>query len=142
MDREKGKNDGSIDAAIMALDQDESSVAIFPEGTLSERGQLSKLHTGIARIALRADRDVPIVPVALLDKGKRLGRSQLSVTFGEPIDVAKFRSSARKALPEFMKARLITDDLEEELVRLTGYTRTGKYAKPGEVRRRKASGSH
>lgn len=138
VDREKGRSDGSIDAAVAALDDGISSVGIFPEGTLSEYGQLGKLHAGIARIALRAEGNVPIVPVAILPQGKHLGRPVISVNFGAPIDVSRYSTTAWKLVPEFKKAKLITDDLEERLAALTGYSRTGKYAKPGEVRRRRA----
>ena len=137
VDRENGKNDDSIDAAVTALN-DGSSVGIFPEGSLSVRGELSKLRSGIARIALRAENDIPIVPVAIAPKDKRFGRSVMSVTFGEPIDITGYDKPPRKFLPELAKAKLITDNLEAELAELTGYARTGKYAKPGEVRRRQA----
>lgn len=138
VDRENGKNDGSIDAAVAALN-DGSSIGIFPEGSLSVRGELSRLHSGIARISLRAENDIPIVPVAIAPKDKRLGRSVMSVTFGKPIDITEYDKPPRKFLPELAKARLITDNLEAELAELTGYARTGKYAKPGEVRRRQAA---
>lgn len=138
VDRESGRHDTSIDAAVTALDNEQSSIGIFPEGTLSEHGELAKLHAGIARIALRSEQLVPIVPVALLSRDKSHRRTDVSVTFGEPIDVSKFRTGAGRLLPAYSKTRLITENLESQLATLTGYTRTKKYAKPGEVRRRRA----
>lgn len=137
VDRDGSRRDQSIGEAIAALN-DGASVGVFPEGSLSEYGDLAKLHAGIARVALRADGDVPIVPVAILPGGKHLGRPVVSVTFGEPIDTAKYSVGAGKVVPEFTKVRLITRDLHQELAALTGYKSTGKYAIPGQVRRQRA----
>lgn len=85
---------GALDAAIDAL-RDGSVVAIAPEGTVDpEPGQLQRIRTGIARIALPTG--APVIPIGVWGthrrwpkSGKRLGppwRPALGLSFGPPID--------------------------------------------------------
>lgn len=133
VDRESNGNDGSVDAAVAALN-DGASIGIFPEGSLSVRGELSKLRTGVARIALRTQDAIPIIPVAITQEAKAR-RPIVSIAFGEQMDISDYAKLPRKLLPESARAKLITDKLESELAELTGYSRTGKFVRPGSVRR-------
>ncbi|MGN0302017.1 MAG: lysophospholipid acyltransferase family protein [Anaerotardibacter sp.] len=70
-------------------------VGIFPEGTRRGKGDVScNLHGGAALIARMGK--APLVPVGLTnvsrvkEKGKRLRLPKITVTFGEPIDLAEF----------------------------------------------------
>ena len=66
---------------------------LFPEGTRSVDGTLGKARDGACFIAHRAG--VPTIPVfhsgaerVLPRNSKRLRRAQLTVTFGEPLELA------------------------------------------------------
>lgn len=81
---------GALRKTISLL-QEGNVVLIFPEGTRSVDGTLGKAHDGACFIAHRAD--VPTLPVyhsgaeRMLPRGsKRLHRTQLTVTFGKPIN--------------------------------------------------------
>lgn len=130
-------NDESVAAAIDMLN-DGDAVGIFPEGTLVAPGRLGRLHRGVAEIALKAgDEGVPIVPVAILQDANRSGRrTDVTVEFGHPIDTAERNKGLGHLLPMRVKAGMITNDLEDVLADLTGCTKTGAFAKPGELRYR------
>lgn len=74
-------------------------VVVFPEGRLSENGELQALLPGVAMLALRAN--VPVVPVGLcgtnkiLPYGETIPRPTLApmaVHFGPPLDFSDLRS--------------------------------------------------
>lgn len=66
-------------------------VAIFPEGTTSDRVRLEPIKTGAARIALGARREgasgLAIVPVGMTFPDKVALRASALVEFGDPIDL-------------------------------------------------------
>lgn len=131
-------NEESIAAAVEMLDQGDA-VGIFPEGTLVGPGRLGRLHRGVAEIALKASGSgVPIIPVAIMEADHTSGRRKdVRVEFGEPIDTTERSKGLGHLLPTRVKANLITNDLENTLAELTGLTKTGVFAKPGEYRYRR-----
>lgn len=142
VDRGKSRNSDALDEAVQALEEDGHAVGIFPEGTLVEPGLQARFRTGAAQIALRAH--VPLVPVAIVpdrDASGRLKRdrwlSTVNVIFGKPVEYSEYTQGLRNFLPNALKAKLVTDELEVSVAALTGYTKTSKFATPGELRRRR-----
>ena len=72
------------------------SVVIFPEGTRSETGEMSKFQNGAFKIALKEK--IPILPVRIrgtrkiLQKGSKIinARATVALTVFPPIDTKKF----------------------------------------------------
>jgi len=119
----------ALDAAACVLDSGEL-FGIYPEGTRSRSGKLHKGHTGVARLALRTG--CPIVPVGIVGavdiqppdaKFPRPFR-ELTIRFGEPIDVSRYgdRDNDRLVL------RQITDELMFEIRNLSGQDYVDSYA--------------
>lgn len=97
-------------------------VVVFPEGRLSENGELQPLLPGVAMLALRAG--VPVVPVglcgtnAILPYGQSIPRptlARVSVHFGAPLDFSDLaalssreqRSSALERLEKALREAMI-----------------------------------
>jgi glycerol-3-phosphate O-acyltransferase/dihydroxyacetone phosphate acyltransferase len=81
------------------------SIALFPEGLSHDEPQLQPLRTGVARIALEAERQhgplgVRIVPVGLVFDEKQTFRSRALVLVGEPLDPLNGLDPAEGAAPE------------------------------------------
>jgi len=119
----------ALDAAAGVLERGEL-FGIYPEGTRSRSGKLHKGHTGVARLALRTG--CPIVPVGIVGaveiqppdaRFPRLFR-ELTIRFGEPIDVSRYsdRDNDRLVL------RQITDELMFEIRNLSGQDYVDSYA--------------
>ena len=90
----------ALKAAIELLEAGEL-LTMFPEGTRSRTGELGEFDLGAALAASRAG--VPIVPcaisgtnLALPRDGKRITRSNIAVSFAEPIDTLQFGDKPRK----------------------------------------------
>ena len=126
----RGAGDGSaLSAAIDSL-REGSVVAIAPEGTVNpEPGELQRIRTGIARIALPTG--APVIPVGVWGtqrrwpkSGMHLGppwRPVLGLSFGPPIepegdaadqgDLDRFAARIRDALePRLADARRLAGD--------------------------------
>jgi glycerol-3-phosphate O-acyltransferase/dihydroxyacetone phosphate acyltransferase len=90
-DREGLDNSSTFSAAHEAF-MCGDSVALFPEGTTSDRAQLDRVRTGAARIALGAAEngvsDLVIVAVGLAYEDRLGWRSRVLVEVGEPLDVS------------------------------------------------------
>src|SRR5262249_60682522 len=93
-------------------------LVVFPEGTIFcyRPGEVHPLKRGAAWSALRAQRQLPVVPVQVVpirlcysDRFLRF-RSRIEVIVGEPIAVAKYRS-----LPPKEEVRMLTSDIQESL---------------------------
>ncbi len=81
----------AIDVLIERLGAGES-VFLFVEGHVERSGRLQYVHTGAARIAIRAK--VSVVPVTLIGEQKLISRHEmrpgkLKVVFGKPIEPPK-----------------------------------------------------
>jgi glycerol-3-phosphate O-acyltransferase/dihydroxyacetone phosphate acyltransferase len=75
------------------------SLALFPEGISHPARQVRALKPGAARIALRVEDEaeigVQILPVGLTYSAPDTFRSEVSIHFGDPIDVRDFLSAYR-----------------------------------------------
>ena len=99
--RESGRGGAALSAATQALQEGEV-IAIFPEGTLTRDPDYWPMtpKTGVGRLALSCD--APIIPVAQWGAHRVLGRysrklrlwgrPQVTVQFGEPIDISDVRA--------------------------------------------------
>jgi 1-acyl-sn-glycerol-3-phosphate acyltransferase len=85
-------------------------LGIFPEGTRVKAGEESKVHSGAAFIALKAN--APIVPAAIIGP-YRLFRP-LRVVFGPPVDLSSFEG--RK--PSVDTANEVIDRVIREIRRI------------------------
>ena len=83
-------NTATFAAAVQAL-EDNSVVAVFPEGTTHDDTSIRPLRTGVARIALAASaagvEGVRIVPIGISYEDKVAVRGRALVEFGTPLDV-------------------------------------------------------
>jgi 1-acyl-sn-glycerol-3-phosphate acyltransferase len=119
----------AFDGAIPVLKAGDL-VAVYPEGTRSPDGRLYRGRTGAARLAVAAG--VPLIPVGVLGTDKvqpigarvpKLGAGPVTIRIGKPIDTAG-RSDDRSSLRE------LTDELMNEIQKLTGQEYVPRYAPP------------
>jgi 1-acyl-sn-glycerol-3-phosphate acyltransferase len=119
----------ALDASAEILERGEL-FGIYPEGTRSRSGALHRGHTGVARLALRTHS--PIVPVGIVGSREvqppdaRLPRPfrEVTIRFGEPIDVDRYADRANDPLV----LRQITDELMYEIRHLSGQEYIDTYA--------------
>ena len=103
---------------------------IYPEGTRSRDGRLYRGHTGPARLALRTG--APIVPVGISGAREVMPpdsrfpklRQPVTIRFGEPITVDRYRARA----DDRMVLRQIIDEVMYEIRTLTGQEYVDEYA--------------
>jgi 1-acyl-sn-glycerol-3-phosphate acyltransferase len=108
-----------------------SVLGIYPEGTRSPDGRLYKGRTGVARLALESR--APVVPCAMINTFEFLPRGsfrpQLRIRpgaiFGKPLDFSRYygKESDRAVL------RAVTDEIMQEIQKLSGQEYVGIYAK-------------
>ena len=117
----------SLDTALEVLGRGDA-FGIYPEGSRSRDGRLYRGRTGVAHLALTAG--VPVVPVGLIGTerlqpvGARLPRlAKVSVTFGEPIQVA----GEYDEMPLGRARRELTDRIMAGIQELTGQEEAGVY---------------
>jgi 1-acyl-sn-glycerol-3-phosphate acyltransferase len=119
----------ALDASAEILERGEL-FGIYPEGTRSRSRALHRGHTGVARLALRTHS--PIVPVGIVGSREvqppdaRLPRPfrEVTIRFGEPIDVDRYADRANDPLV----LRQITDELMYEIRHLSGQEYIDTYA--------------
>jgi 1-acyl-sn-glycerol-3-phosphate acyltransferase len=97
------------------------AVCLFPEGISHSSGRLEPLKTGAARIALGAlAQGVPvrIVPIGLNFEEKEAFRSTVVVTYGAPIECARFSADRGPEPVEAVRAltRVIADRLRDGMI--------------------------
>lgn len=117
------KNSAALAACEEALTRG-GAVLIFPEGVSQQAPRLQRLKTGLARMALGAERRGParvsVVPVALTYDDPETFRSRARVTFGEPIPVQPYARLAAQAEAEggdpFAAAAALTEAVREALL--------------------------
>jgi len=130
IDRTGGDSAARALAAAARILESGELFGIYPEGTRSRTGKLHKGHTGVARLALRTS--VPIIPVGIvgaIDVQPPDARfpnffRDVTVKFGEPIDVSRYRDRANDRLV----LRQITDELMFEICNLSGQEYSDTYA--------------
>ena len=119
----------ALDAAAGVLEAGEL-FGIYPEGTRSRTGMLHKGHTGVARLALRTA--CPIIPVGIVGSREvqppdaKFPRPfmELTIRFGEPIDVTRYCDRANDRLV----LRQITDEVMFSIRSLSGQEYVDTYA--------------
>jgi 1-acyl-sn-glycerol-3-phosphate acyltransferase len=117
----------SLDTALEVLGRGDA-FGIYPEGSRSRDGRLYRGRTGVAHLALTAG--VPVVPVGLIGTdrlqpvGSRLPRRvKVTVTFGEPIEVA----GEYDGVPLGRARRELTDRIMTAIQGLSGQEEAGVY---------------
>ncbi len=130
------KDDASLRTGVEILRRGEL-LGIYPEGTRSPDGRLYRGKTGPVRMALEAD--VPVVPcaiegsdIALPSGSYRPRRHPVRVTYGEPLDLSRYRD--RRDDPFVLRSA--TDELMYEIMMLSGQEYVDEYAakvKSGDV---------
>ncbi|MCI9068003.1 MAG: 1-acyl-sn-glycerol-3-phosphate acyltransferase, partial [Lachnospiraceae bacterium] len=95
------------------------SIWIFPEGTRNPGSGLMDFKEGSMKIAEKSG--CPIIPVAMTGTAEifekhlpRVKRSHVTVTFGEPIDVAALDRQQKKFLGAYTRERIL-EMLPEEM---------------------------
>ena len=120
----------ALDAAGEVL-QAGGLFGIYPEGTRSPDGRLYKGHTGVARLALRAD--VPVYAVAMIGtrEAQPIGQAipnlfrPVTIRISRPMDFSRHAPRAEDPLI----LRQITDEIMYELRELSGQEYVNKYCK-------------
>jgi 1-acyl-sn-glycerol-3-phosphate acyltransferase len=125
------KSEQALNAALDVL-REGRLLGIYPEGTRSPDGRLYRGRTGVARLALAAD--CRVIPCGLVGtervmpkeaKMPRLrGRLEVKVRFGKPIDLSRFTARER----DRFTLRSITDEIQFEIMQLSGQTYVDEYA--------------
>jgi glycerol-3-phosphate O-acyltransferase/dihydroxyacetone phosphate acyltransferase len=101
---------------------DGKAIGIFPEGVSMEERRLQKLKTGAARIALQSEQQngwtlgVEVIPVGINFESSRGFRSQVLMSFGEPIVAGHYRRAYESDPIEAVTQ--LTTVLEESIRRL------------------------
>jgi 1-acyl-sn-glycerol-3-phosphate acyltransferase len=118
----------AIEAALRYLEAD-SCVGIFPEGTRSRTGGLSRAHSGAGFLALKSDVDIlPIGIVgtsALRDTRSVLRRPSIEIRIGQPFRLPPGADGARLSAAE------ATDLIMQRIADLLPAELRGSYAAPG-----------
>jgi glycerol-3-phosphate O-acyltransferase/dihydroxyacetone phosphate acyltransferase len=115
-------NDQAFEAMFDALDSG-SAIGIFPEGISHDSSHISRLKTGVARIALgaadrHADLGLTLVPCGLHYATPQRFRSSVLIQFGEPMVVQPALLEAYRSDPHTAVRRL-TEAAEARLLGLT-----------------------
>ncbi len=91
----RGRLDRSSYEKALSLIREGKILALFPEGTRSEKGKLRSLRKGAAKIAFKTG--APLVPIIIkgtdkaLPKGKRMVKlAKIRVRIGRPLKVETF----------------------------------------------------
>ncbi len=119
----------SLDTALAVLSRGEA-FGIYPEGTRSRDGRLYRGRTGVAHLALTSG--APVLPVGLIGtediqpvgaSRPRMGRVDVTVRFGEPIQVA----GEYDGVPTGRARRELTDRIMTAIAGLSGQQLAGTY---------------
>jgi 1-acyl-sn-glycerol-3-phosphate acyltransferase len=115
----------ALDTAMSVL-QAGGGFGVYPEGTRSRDGRLSRGKTGVAWLALTAD--CPVVPVGITgtDRIQPIGASwprphRFTVTFGTPLTFPEHRGKAGNNRAR----REVTDAIMEAVAELSGQEKAG-----------------
>lgn len=118
----------AIHACLEALEKG-WALYIAPEGTRNHNGETQRGLAGVTLILLHAGTHIPIYPVAFegvedfWPNLKRLRRTPIRITIGEPFYIRSPKGHARQALRQ-----AITDEMMVQIVRLLPPKNRGVYA--------------
>jgi 1-acyl-sn-glycerol-3-phosphate acyltransferase len=128
IDREMGK--GGIQAVLDALGRGRA-VLVFPEGERTHDGRVQPLKDGVSLLIKRAQ--CPVLPVGIAGAFAAWSRfmtwprpaplalppgpSTIAISIGAPIDPARFRGVARKAMTDDLYAALVAEHAAAERLR-------------------------
>jgi 1-acyl-sn-glycerol-3-phosphate acyltransferase len=122
------RGEGSLRAGVRLLERGDL-LGIYPEGTRSPDGRLYRGKTGPVRMALEAD--APVVPfgiigsdVAMPQDRRVIRRAPITLRFGRPIDLSRYRD--RRTDP--LVLRSATDEIMYEIMLLSGQEYVDEYA--------------
>jgi 1-acyl-sn-glycerol-3-phosphate acyltransferase len=123
-----GRGEDSLNAGVRLLERGDL-LGIYPEGTRSPDGRLYRGKTGPVRMALEAG--VPVVPfgiqgsdVAMPQDRRVIRRAPITLRFGRPIDLTRYRD--RRTDP--LVLRSATDEIMYEIMLLSGQEYVDEYA--------------
>ncbi|MET3811190.1 1-acyl-sn-glycerol-3-phosphate acyltransferase [Arthrobacter sp. UYEF3] len=129
MDRSGGAASATSLNAGMDVLKNGSLLGIYPEGTRSPDARLYRGKVGVARLALQAR--VPVIPIAMIgtDKVQPIGKRvpnirRIGMIFGEPLDFSRYYGMEDDRLVQ----RTVTDEIMNELMRLSGQDYVDEYA--------------
>lgn len=118
-DAARARNEATLQGCEEAVAHG-GAVLIFPEGVSQDEPRLMPLKTGLARIALGAERRAPgqvsVVPVALVYDDPGTFRSRARVRFGQPMPVAPFAQLSAQESEPFQAARALTGAVRDALL--------------------------
>lgn len=112
------KNDYVFKACFSHFEKGRS-LMIFPEGTSKIEHRLRKVKSGAARIALGAEAknnfelDLTIVPVGLTYSNPKNFRTDVHVSFGEPIKLKDWKEAYNQ--DSFKTAKQLTKEIESRI---------------------------
>jgi glycerol-3-phosphate O-acyltransferase/dihydroxyacetone phosphate acyltransferase len=112
-------DNASAFAACRTVLERRGSISLFPEGHTHAELRVDELRTGVARIALEAERahgytlGVEVVPVGLNFLVRQAFRSDVHVAFGPPLRPADYQDL--DAVDPRAAARQLTDDLGQAM---------------------------
>jgi len=122
------RSESSLRAGVRLLQRGDL-LGIYPEGTRSPDGRLYRGKTGPVRMALEAD--APVVPfgivgsdVAMPQDRRVIRRAPITLRFGRPIDLSRYRD--RRTDP--LVLRSATDEIMYEIMLLSGQEYVDEYA--------------
>ncbi len=99
----RGETDMSAMRTSMQVLRDGHVLGIFPEGHRQPSGQVGKIETGVAVMALKSN--VPMVPVMISGKYRPFGKLRMAVGKPIPLDDLRARRADTETLEE-VKARV------------------------------------
>jgi len=107
----------TLSKAAQAMQENNLSLLVFPEGGRSNTGELQEFQEGAAYLAIKAQ--APVVPVALIGTravlpmhGKKFTPGPVKVIFGEPIPTTGMTIKDRTELTAAIRERIL-DMLKE-----------------------------
>ncbi|WP_018654444.1 lysophospholipid acyltransferase family protein [Actinomadura flavalba] len=119
---------GALEQAVGILDGG-GAFAIYPEGTRSPDGRLYRGRTGVGWLVLASGARVLPVGLAGTEKIQPIGTGRPrvfaprpTIRFGEPMDFTHYQG-----LPPAKARRAITDEIVEEIGKLSGQEYAGSY---------------
>lgn len=126
LDRSGGRTSLAGLEPVLEVLREGGLVGIYPEGTRSPDGRLYKGRTGVARMALAAG--VPVIPVGVIGtKAKKIGPipwvSKPVIRIGKPMDFSAYAGGH----DDRATLRWITDEVMNEIMKLTGQTYVDAY---------------